>query len=276
MHTAKSMSFLALLCCYHKWCFWHVLRSACKTASSLTTESVVQLIFQLSCDSANVVTCQRKGGARTVLSYLHIWTYICTSVGPREYHLSVAMCWCSCSPGLALQTPSVGMKMWCCPVIMWGSGTGPVGQEIESEWWRQWMADENKQWSAELKHKVRGTKTVLLKTKLMHCSCWMQFFHSWHWWDCLCNGSYPDRSGMQLVNGIKGSAGGSCSLVLLCSSPTWSFPSSDQWQLTLVLLQPPLPQCPACSPLGKLRFAWRDGSTDVAAVLLWQISAWCY
>lgn len=117
---------------------------------------------------------------------------------------------CGCSPGLALQTLSAGGKTWCCPVIMWGSVTAPVGQEVESEWWRQHMAGENKHWSAELK--VWGTKIIPFKTKVMHCSCQMQFFHSWHRWDCLCNGSYPGRSGIQLINGTKGSACCSCSL----------------------------------------------------------------
>lgn len=68
-----------------------------------------------------------------MLSYLHIWIYICTSVESHEYNLSLAMLCCGCSPGLALQTLSAGGKTWCCPVIMWGSVTAPVGQEVESE-----------------------------------------------------------------------------------------------------------------------------------------------
>lgn len=62
--------------------------------------------------------------------------------------------------------------------------------------------------------KTRREEQRHFKTKIRHCFCRMQFFNSWCWWDCLCNGSYLGRSGIQLLYGTKDSACGSHRLLL--------------------------------------------------------------
>lgn len=158
-----------------------------------------------------------------------------------------------------------------------GSGTAPVGQEVESRWWRQHTAGGSKHWSAELKDKVWGTKTI----PVLHWFCQMQFFNSCWWWDCLCNGSYLDRSGIHLVYGTKESACGLRSLVL-CIPDYFVFLSymdlSNLWPVTSYLAVAtvfPHIMVPNLFHIGEFHFAWRAGSADEAAAVLWQISAWC-
>lgn len=129
MDTAKSMSFLALLCC--DVTFIDISDTFCGLQVDCKfTDYFLTLRYNPSFNYPVILLIWShvgRGGAPTVLNYLHIWTYghICTSVESHECNLSLAMHCCGFSLGLALQTLSADGKTWYCPTIVLGSGIVP-------------------------------------------------------------------------------------------------------------------------------------------------------
>lgn len=149
-----------------------------------------------------------------------------------------------------------------------------AGQEVESRWWREHTAGGSKHWLAELKDKVWGTKTI----PVLHSFFQMQFFSSWLVVFAMAGTLDLGFSWYMAQKKVLVAYAVWCFAFqsTLCSSPTWVFPTFDQRHLTLLLLQySPPALVPSRFPLGEFHFAWRAGSADEAAAVLWHISAWC-